>query len=161
MTAHHYRLAATWTGNTHGGTTGYRDYSRDVTVVAEGKPDLLLSADKSFRGDPARWNPEELLVAALVQCHLLSFLHVAVTHGVVVTDYADEATGTLEQQGSGGRFTEVVLRPHVALSDAGDGTPLDQLHEEAHAACFIAGSVSFPVRVEPVRTIPVRQEPAS
>jgi organic hydroperoxide reductase OsmC/OhrA len=150
MTAHHYRLVATWTGNLGGGTTGYRDYGRDVTISADDKPDLLASADKPFRGDPRRWNPEELLVAALSECHLLSFLHVAVTHGVVVMGYRDEAAGTMEQEGIGGRFTEVVLRPDVELADPEDAPALPQLHEEAHAACFVAASVNFPVRVEPV-----------
>jgi organic hydroperoxide reductase OsmC/OhrA len=147
---HHYRLSATWTGNLGAGTTGYRDYGRDVTLSADGKPDLLASADKPFRGDPTRWNPEELLVAALSECHLLSFLHLAVTHGVVVTGYRDEATGTMEQRGVGGRFTEVVLRPEVELADPEEAHLLPQLHEEAHAACFVASSVNFPVRVEPV-----------
>ncbi len=149
MTDHGYRLSATWTGNRGEGTTGYRDYGRDVTISAHGKPDLLASADKPFRGDPARWNPEELLVAALSECHLLSFLHVAVTHGVVVTGYRDVATGTMEQQGIGGRFTEVVLHPEVELADAAEASMLSQLHEEAHEACFVASSVNFPVRVEP------------
>src|ERR1700712_1019643 len=137
-TRHHYQLSATWTGNLGAGTTGYRDYGRDVTISGVGKPDLLASADKPFRGDPARWNPEELLVASLSECHLLSFLHVAVTHGVVVTGYRDEATGTMEQAGIGGRFTEVVLRPEVELADPEDAALLAQLHEEAHAACFVA-----------------------
>jgi organic hydroperoxide reductase OsmC/OhrA len=149
-TQHHYRLSATWAGNLGPGTTGYREYGRDVTLSAEGKPDLLASADKPFRGDPARWNPEELLVASLSECHLLSFLHVAVTRGVVVTGYRDEATGTMEQRGIGGRFTEVVLHPQVQVAEPEDVPLLPQLHEEAHAACFVASSVNFPVRVEPV-----------
>src|ERR1700712_3941667 len=134
----HYRLSAPRNGNFGPGTTGYGAYGRDVTLSADGKPDLLASADKPFRGDPARWNPEELLVAALSECHLLSFLHVAVAHAVVVTGYRDEATGTMEQAGIGGRFTEVVLRPEVELADPEDAALLAQLHEEAHAACFVA-----------------------
>jgi organic hydroperoxide reductase OsmC/OhrA len=153
MTEHHYRLSTTWTGNRGAGTTGYRDYGREATLSADGKPDLLGSADRPFRGDPSRWNPEELLLAALSQCHLLSFLHVAVTHGVVVTDYQDEATGTMEQVGIGGRFTEVVLHPHVEVADASSVPLLEGLHEEASAACFIASSVAFPVRHEPVTTV--------
>ena len=150
MTAHHYAVSTTWTGNLGSGTSGYRDYSRDVTVTAEGRPDLLGSADKAFRGDPERWNPEDLLVASLAQCHLLSFLHIAVNHGVVVTAYRDDASGTMEQRGIGGRFTEVVLRPQVELADPEHEPLLPQLHEEAHEACFVASSVAFPVRVEPV-----------
>ena len=90
--------------------------------------------------------------AALTECHLLSFLHVAVTHGVVVTGYADEATGTMDQQGIGGRFTEVVLHPDVRFADEVAQDLVDRLHEEAHEACFIAASVNFPVRVEPGTT---------
>ena len=148
MTAHHYEVSTTWTGNLGSGTSGYRDYGRDVTVAAAGKSDVQGSADKPFRGDPGRWNPEDLLVAALSQCHLLAFLHVAVNHGVVVTAYHDDASGTMEQVGMGGRFTEVVLRPRVELADPDDLPLLPQLHEEAHEACFVASSVDFPVRVD-------------
>lgn len=156
MGRHHYRLLAMWTGDRGSGTTGYRDYDRDVTIRVEGKPDLLASADAPFRGDPTRWNPEELLVAALAECHLLSFLHVAVSHGVVVTSYRDEATGTMEQEGIGGRFTEVVLRPEVEIRDPEHESLVPQLHEEASAACFIAASVNFPVLHEPVTTVAPR-----
>lgn len=152
MPQHQYALRALWTGDRGSGTSGYRDYARDVTLSAAGKPDLLGSADRPFRGDPARWNPEELLLAALSQCHLLSYLHVAVTHGVVVTAYADEAVGTMEQVGIGGRFTEVVLRPRVSVADPAHVELATRIHGEAGAACFIASSVSFPVRHEPTVT---------
>ena len=150
---HDYRLSTTWTGNRGTGTSGYRDYARDVTLEAAGKPVLLGSADKPFRGDPSRWNPEELLLAALSQCHLLSYLHVAVTHGVVVTAYADDASGTMEQVGIGGRFTEVLLRPRVSVADPAHAELATSLHTEASAACFIAASVAFPVRHEPTTLV--------
>ena len=150
MATHHYRLETTWTGDRGTGTSGYRDYARDVTLRAEGKPELLGSADRPFRGDPSRWNPEELLLAALSQCHLLSYLHVAVTHGVVVTGYHDAATATMEQEGIGGRFTEVVLHPEVTVADPAQVDLATRIHAEASAACFIASSVAFPVLHEPV-----------
>lgn len=81
---HRYRVHAEWTGNRGSGTSGYREYDRDVTLTIHGKPDLLASADKPFRGDSSRWNPEDLLVAALAECHLLSYLHACVQAGVVV-----------------------------------------------------------------------------
>ena len=62
---HRYELTTTWTGNRGAGTAGYRDYDRTATIEIAGKPALLASSDKPFRGDPARWNPEDLLVAAL------------------------------------------------------------------------------------------------
>ena len=64
------------------------------------------SSDRVFRGDAERWNPEELLVAALSQCHLLSYLHVAANNGIVVERYTDDAIGTMQQtDDGGGHFT--------------------------------------------------------
>lgn len=153
MALHTYRLGATWTGDRGTGTSGYRAYDRDVTLRVAGKPDLLGSADKPFRGDASRWNPEDLLLAALAQCHLLSYLHVAVVHGVVVTGYRDEATAMMEQEGIGGRFLEVVLRPRVTVADPAQVGLAETLHHEAGEACFIASSVAFPVRHEPTTTV--------
>ena len=136
---HHYELTSTWTGNRGTGTSGYREYARDVTIQIDGKPELLASSDKPFRGDPSRWNPEDLLVAALSECHLLSYLHACVQAGVVVVGYEDEASGHMVEDGrGGGAFREVVLRPRVTVADA-----------QAHEWCFIANSVNFPVRHEP------------
>lgn len=149
MSEHHYRVATEWTGNTGTGTTGYRDYRRDVTVRISGKPELLASADKPFRGDPERWNPEDLLMAALSECHLLSYLHACVVRGVVVTAYTDEATGIMVQEGNGGRFSEVVLYPIVTVADASMIDEALAAHHDAHEWCFIASSVNFEVRVEP------------
>jgi len=146
---HHYRLHATWTGNRGTGTSGYRDYGRDVTLAVEGKPDVLASADRPFRGDPERWNPEDMLLAALSECHLLSYLYACVTAEVVVVSYEDEATGTMVEDGAGsGRFTEVTLHPRVVVADASMIEAAQAAHARAHDLCFIANSMNFPVRHE-------------
>lgn len=149
---HRYVLTATWTGNRGTGTSGYRDYDRAVSVEVAGKPLLLGSADKPFRGDPERWNPEDLLLAALSQCHLLSYLHACVVRGVVVTDYIDEASATMVTKGNGGAFSEAVLRPRVRVAEAAMVEPATAAHDDAHEWCFIANSVNFPVRIEPTIT---------
>lgn len=146
---HQYALTATWTGNLGFGTSSTREYSRDVTISAAGKPDLSGSADRPFFGDSSRWNPEDLLLAALAQCHLLSYLRACVLRGVVVTGYTDRAEGVLEQAGDGGRLAAAVLRPVVTIADdATRGAAIDA-HRDAHEWCFIANSVSFPVTIEP------------
>lgn len=148
---HRYTLTVTWTGNTGDGTSTYRGYRRTHTVAAEGPPDLLGSADRTFHGDRERWNPEQLLLASLAQCHMLSYLHVCVDAGVVVTQYVDRATGSMRTDASGsGRFTEVVLHPEVTVADAGMVEAATTAHHRAHELCFIANSVNFPVRHEPV-----------
>ncbi len=146
---HSYRLHASWTGNRGTGTSGYRDYGRDVTLAVTGKPDLLASADKPFRGDPERWNPEDMLLAALSECHLLSYLHACVTAGVVVVSYEDDAAGTMVEDGAGsGRFREVVLHPRVVVAEESMIEAAYAAHARAHELCFIANSVNFPVRHE-------------
>lgn len=148
---HRYSVRTTWTGDRGTGTSGYRDYDRAATIQIAGKPALAASADKPFRGDPSRWNPEDLLLAALSQCHLLSYLHACVTAGVVVVSYEDDATGLMVEDGrNGGAFREVVLRPRVTVAEASMIDAATAAHDQAHAWCFIANSVNFPVRHEPV-----------
>src|SRR6478735_9746867 len=146
---HRYSVRTTWTGDRGTGTSGYRDYDRAVTVEIEGKPDLLASADKPFRGDASRWNPEDLLLAALSECHLLSYLHACVQAGVVVVGYEDDASGLMVEDGrGGGAFREVILRPRVTVADASMTDAATAAHEQAHEWCFIANSVNFPVEYE-------------
>lgn len=146
---HHYALTATWHGNRGTGTSGYREYSRDVTIAVDGKPELLASADKPFRGDAERWNPEDMLIAALSECHLLSYLHACVGAGVVVVSYLDRASGVMREDGKGGgAFTEVLLRPEVVVADPSMIEAAQRAHDDAHRMCFIANSVNFPVRHE-------------
>jgi organic hydroperoxide reductase OsmC/OhrA len=145
---HNYRVAVEWQGNRGTGTSGYRDYGREHLITADGKPEIAGSADRTFHGNVERWNPEELLLVALSQCHMLSYLHVAASNGIVVTAYTDSATGTMEQtHDGGGHFVRAVLRPVVTI--AGGSVELaESLHEEASRKCFIAASVNFPVEHE-------------
>lgn len=147
---HGYQATIVWTGNRGDGTTSYRGYSRDHDIIIAGKPTIAGSSDPGFRGDATRHNPEDLLVASLSTCHMLWFLHLCTTRGIVATAYEDDAHGTMvEDADGGGRFTEVVLHPRVTIS-AGDPAVAAALHHEAHAKCFVANSVNFPVRHEPV-----------
>ena len=143
---HDYTAEIRWTGNRGTGTSSYRDYDRAHDVSAANKPTIAGSADPSFRGDPARWNPEELLVASLAQCHMLWFLHLAAVAKVVVTDYVDRPEGTmLEQDDGAGHFTRVVLKPEVTVAEEAMRERSHVLHEQAHAKCYVARSVNFPV----------------
>jgi organic hydroperoxide reductase OsmC/OhrA len=147
---HHYEIAMQWTGNKGTGTSGYRDYARDHEITAPGKPTLAGSAGRTFHGDASRWNPEDLLIAALSACHLLSYLHVCADAGVVVVAYTDHADGVMETAPNGsGRFQSVTLRPRVTVAVGSDVALARDLHHSAHSKCFIANSVNFPVENEP------------
>lgn len=102
--------------------------------------------------DAAALDPEEAFVASLSSCHMLWFLDLALRAGWCVQRYADVAEGQLARNAAGKlAMTRVTLRPQVEF--AGERRPtVDEiavLHEQAHAACFIANSVRSDVRVEP------------
>lgn len=144
---HNYKLTLKWTGNKGTGTSGYRAYSRNHEIIIEGKTVLLGSADPTFHGDRTVHNPEDLLLASLSACHMMSYLHVCVKAGIVVTDYVDNATGVMVVNADGsGRFIEVILHPVVTITDETQLAKANELHAEANTLCFIANSVNFPVK---------------
>lgn len=147
---HHYKVQVEWTGNRGSGTSGYRDYDRNHVISTTGKPAIPGSSDPAFRGDAARWNPEDLLVASASACHKLWYLHLCAEAGIVVTAYVDEAEGTMQEDASSGQFERIVLRPRVTIA-AGDHELALQLHHAAHDKCYIANSVNFPILCEPER----------
>ncbi len=145
---HIYRTHLTWTGAD--AAVPFRNHRRDYRVAADGKSPIEGSSDALFRGDASRWNPEDLLVASLSACHQLWYLGLCAAAGIEVLAYEDAAEGTMieESAGGAGQFTAVTLRPHVTLAPDADRAKALALHEVAHARCFIARSVNFPVRHE-------------
>jgi organic hydroperoxide reductase OsmC/OhrA len=146
MATHDYTLTVEWTGNRGDGTASYRSYDRDLIVSAAGPAPIDGSSDPSFRGDRTRWNPEQLLLASVAQCHLLWYLHLAAVNGVVVTSYVDRPTAVLAEHADGsGEFTEITLHPLVAITAESDAGTAESLHAQANAKCFIARSLNLPV----------------
>jgi len=156
---HNYSTTIKWTGNKGKGTSHYTAYDRNHTIAAENKPEILSSSDAAFRGDKTRYNPEELLVASLSSCHMLSYLHVCAVSGVVVISYSDNAKGTMVQtDDGGGHFTEVTLYPEVTIADESMREKANELHHKAHQLCFIASSCNFPVLHKPSCKIEVNAD---
>ena len=150
-TQHQYALTVKWTGNTGEGTHSYTGYERSHTISIDGKPDLLCSSDAPFRGDATKHNPEDFFLASLSTCHMLWYFHLCADAGVVVLDYTDHAKGTLSlTPGEPGRFTEVTLYPKVVVKDAAMIEKALELHHEANKKCFMANSVNFEIKHEPL-----------
>ena len=148
---HHFAARLVWTGAERGPTKDYQSYSREYRVEIEGKPPLAGSADPTYRGDPSKHNPEDLLVASLAACHMLSYLALCAGAGIEVVAYEDQASGLMAIKDRRMRFVEVTLAPRVTIA-AGDLEQATALHEKAHDACFIANSVNFPVLHMPTVT---------
>ena len=151
MSLHTYTSHLRWTGNRGSGTLDYRAYGREHELgTADKVVRIPGTSDPKFRGDAARYNPEELLVHSLSACHMLWYLHLCAVNGVIVIDYHDEAEGRMEEEpGGAGQFVEVTLRPTVTVAREEMQKKARELHAAAHQHCFIARSVNFPVRCKP------------
>jgi organic hydroperoxide reductase OsmC/OhrA len=147
--AHEFRCRLVWTGGAQSGPVSYVTYSRDYRIDIPGKASIEGSAAGAFRGDEAKLNPEDLLVASLSACHCLSYLALCARAGVEVISYEDDAWGKLEPIDGKLRFSEVLLRPSVRIAAGASREKALDLHAAAHRECFIANSVNFPVRNDP------------
>lgn len=158
--SHQYESTVEWTGDEGEGTRTYRGYRRDHTISFAGKPPLQGSSDPAFRGDPTRYNPEELFLASISSCHMLWYLHLCSVAHVVVVGYRDHASATMEEREDGsGTFVAAVLRPEAIVSADSDVEAARAVHEDAHRHCFIANSLNFPVTIEPVIRVETSASP--
>jgi organic hydroperoxide reductase OsmC/OhrA len=140
-----HRIALSW--NDGGRPFTYETYPREHEIVFKDGQKITASASPTYRGDGIHGDPEDMLVAALSSCHMLSFLAICTKKKITVQSYEDDAVGFLENDGGKLWITRVILRPKV-VSDA-DAAVLDTVHHLAHDACFIANSVKTVVVVEP------------
>src|ERR1700682_5263464 len=150
MKSHRFEVHTTWTGNLGPGTSDYRNYKRDHEITGPRKAAVISgSSDPAFRGDGSRYNPEELLVAALSACHMLWVLHLCADAGIVITEYSDQALGVMtENENGSAQFTGVTLRPVMAITGLARPAEASAIHDRAHALCALARSVNFPVHHE-------------
>jgi organic hydroperoxide reductase OsmC/OhrA len=147
--SHRYEARLIWAGSGSEDAKAFRNHNRSYRLDAPGKPAIAGSSDAIFRGDAARWNPEDLLIASLSACHHLWYMGLCAAAGIVVLAYEDDADGEMieEEVDGAGQFVRVTLRPRVVLAPAADRAKALALHKTAHKNCFIARSVNFPVEI--------------
>lgn len=138
-----------WTGSYVEGQTGGRSYTRDMLVDPAGKPPIPGSAGARFFGDDTRYNPEDLMLASLAECHLLTYLALATKAGIRLAGLSIAVSGTLGSLDGKTRFTRATLTARTQLA-AGDPERARALHTDAHEQCFMSNSVSFPIEVVPL-----------
>ena len=151
MKNHEYYTMLTWTGNLGVGTKNYKSYSRNYRIDINNKIAIEGSSDPNFLGDMSKHNPEELLVSSISSCHMLWFLHLASSKGIIVLDYIDNAKGIMiENEDGSGYFESVTLNPIVTISDISKINETNDLHQQANKYCFIANSLNFKITHHPV-----------
>ncbi len=163
MKQYQYDVKVEWTGNKGKGTLNYKEYGRNFLVSGIEKNTFIPgSADPDFLGDPKRYNPEDMLVSSLASCHMLWFLHLCAINKVVVVEYIDCASGTMEISKDGkGQFTAVTLKPLVVVAEDAMLERIDELHTRANNMCFIANSCKFPIKHEGTTAVQNDNKPIS
>ena len=141
-TKHEFHAHLTWKKGGEGVEVG------NHRVEFERRPAVEVSAAAQYRGDPSKLNPEELFLASLASCQMLTYLALASRAGVDVLAYEDGADATLAIADRKMRVTEVVLRPRITISGSAEEAKARSLVEAAHDGCFIANSVACAVRTE-------------
>ena len=140
-----HRIALTWSDG--GKPFTYDTYPREHEITLKDGQRMTASASPKYLGDGVHGDPEDLLVAALSSCHMLSFLAICAKKRITVQSYEDDAVGFLENDGGKLWVTRVILRPRIVAS--ADNHAQEPLHHLAHEHCFIANSVKTAVKVEP------------
>jgi organic hydroperoxide reductase OsmC/OhrA len=132
------------------------DFSRNSTLGHDGKPPVPASSPATYGGDATRYNPEELMLMSLSQCHMLTYLAIAAKKQMKILKYEDRAVGELGMGAAGGAgvvgkmsMQRVTLHPRVTVAKGANRDDAIKMHEKAHANCFMANSVNFPVHTVP------------
>jgi len=73
---HIFKASLAWNHPEQPSVVGSKIYTKSHHIAIEGKADLQVSAAKAFKGDPALYNPEDLLLSSLISCHMMSYLYV-------------------------------------------------------------------------------------
>jgi len=120
-----------------------------ATLRSGGVPDLPTAAPLEFDGPGDAWSPEQLLLGAVEACFLLTFRAVAQASGIEFTSLAVEGEGIVDRSDGRTRFTEITLRPRLALPAGVDMVRVRRALEKAEHACLVSASLSTPIRLEP------------
>lgn len=152
MTTHEFSVALNWENPDHSLTSRV---SREHIISTPGHTDISGSAAPVFHGSKTAWNPEQLLLSATAQCHMMTFIYLASQAGLNLRSYADEPEATLNvHPDASGEITAITLHPRVVVACPAEATQLTRdtaikLHSQVPDYCFIQRSIRVPVECIP------------
>jgi peroxiredoxin-like protein len=120
-----------------------------ATLESGGVPDLRTAPPIDFDGPGDAWSPEQLLLAAVEACFLLTFRAIAKASRIEFASLAVEGEGIVDRRDGRTRFTEIILRPRLTLPAGADRARVQRALEKAEETCLISASLSTPIRLEP------------
>jgi peroxiredoxin-like protein len=120
-----------------------------ATLSSAGVPDLPTAPPLEFGGPGDAWSPEQLLLAAVEACFVMTFRAVARASRLEFASIAVEAEGVVDRVGGVTRFTEITLRPRVVLPAGVDWVRVQRVLEKAERSCLVSASLDTRIRLEP------------
>jgi len=132
-----YRTSVKWTEQRKG------------VISSAGKPDIQVATPPEFKGHDGIWSPEDLFVASVNTCVMMTFLAMAERAGLAFTSYESVAEGRLELVDGKLQFTAITLKPTITLAASADAAKAKELIEKAEANCLISNSMKATVSLEP------------
>ncbi|TMK70903.1 MAG: OsmC family protein [Actinobacteria bacterium] len=120
-----------------------------VRLTSDGKAPLEAAIPAEFRGGtPGMWSPEDLLVAAVTSCYVVTLRGVAEHRGLAILGLNVEGVGHVTRRAEG-RIGFVVIELRVDLTV--DPASIEQAERAARAAkqrCLVGHALDVPIELE-------------
>lgn len=118
------------------------DPAGNVTSSLENGCRVEVAPPVEFDGTGDVWSPEELLMAAVVNCLVLSFRSIARAYDLNWLHIECFADGQLEKVERKVKFTRVHTRVKLTITSLEDGEKAKRILTKAEDTCFITNSLS-------------------
>jgi peroxiredoxin-like protein len=124
------------------------DAQSAVQTAADGKPVLTNAPPAQFGGPGDAWSPEDLLVAAVASCFILTFRAIARASGLAWNELACSAEGTLDKADGATRFTGMALNAQLTVPAGVSADKAERLLHKAEAGCLVSRSLNTEARLQ-------------
>ena len=122
---------------------------KECTVRSSDKPEIQLSSPPEFKGLAGVWTPEDMFVASVNVCTLMTFLAYAKHKNLGLASYESSAEGVLEYSNGKYCFTEITVHPHITVKSQEEIELARKILHDAHGNCLISNSIVAQVKVFP------------
>ena len=133
---HHYTVQA------KGSATG------SLIASADNLPDINIAPPAQFGGPGDAWSPEDLLMAAVANCLVLSFKAVARASNLEWQTIECESVGELNRIDKVTRFTSTLSKVTLVIPETESVEKAERLLNKAEQVCLISNSLSCDSHIE-------------
>ena len=122
--------------------TVFRKQNERTQVIFSSAGQMEIGSPVEFGGNGKNLNPEEMFVAAINSCLMNTFFYFTQKYKIEISSYNSQASGRLEKQSDGFRFTGVYVRAKIEISDDKDFDKIQESGKLAEKYCLISRSIS-------------------